>query len=193
MFTAAQLTRLLKPESKLERQTLQLPELQAGLSWGEPRFGHPEGKVAYHVLEIYENINQLKNVDDSLREQLRLIALTHDSFKHLEVKSTPRNWAMHHGAIARRAVQSTITDQIVLDIIEFHDEAYYCWRGARRLVNDDIVPRFTLETLLERIHPYLIPYMLFFRCDTLTGDKNPAPLKWFEDAVAEHMRNLNQY
>jgi hypothetical protein len=31
-------------------------------------------------------------------------------------------------------------------------------------------------------------YMLFFRIDTLTGDKNPAPLIWFEDAVAELKR-----
>jgi hypothetical protein len=178
-----QVIKMLKPENELELQLIQLPELYRGLLWGEPRFGHPEGKVLLHVLEIYGNINQLLHISDTLRRDLRIIALVHDAFKYQEDKGSPRNWNMHHGAIARRAVQHIIQDQDVLDIIELHDEAYYCWRGSRRLANDDIEPRFTLDTLLKRIQPFLITYMLFFRCDTLTGDKNPAPLKWFEDSI----------
>ena len=26
-------------------------------------------------------------------------------------------------------------------------------------------------------------YYLFFKCDTSTGDKNPAPMKWFEKTM----------
>jgi hypothetical protein len=183
-----QVIELLKPENELELKLIQLPELYRGLLWGEPRFGHPEGKVLFHVLEIYRNINQLLHIDAALRHDLRIIALVHDAFKYQEDKGSPRNWYMHHGSIARRAVEGIIQDTALLDIIELHDEAYYCWRGSRRLANDDIQPRFTFETLMDRLQPFLVTYMLFFRCDTLTGDKNPAPLKWFEDAVAELSR-----
>ncbi len=187
-MTAAQLIKLLKPENEVEQQLILLPELQRGLLWGEPRFGHPEGKVVYHVQEVYENIDALKHLDDGRRSRLRLIALAHDAFKHLEVKGQPRDWELHHGSIARRAVQSLIADETILDIIELHDEAYYCWRGHRQLANDDLQPRYSVEMLLEKVEPFLLDYMLFFRCDTLTGDKNPAPLKWFEDIVAELTR-----
>jgi hypothetical protein len=180
-----QVIKLLKPETELELQLIQLPELYVGLLWGEPRFGHPEGQVIYHIQEIYANIDQLHHLTTDMRAQLRVVALTHDSFKYQEEKSVPRNWEMHHGSIAMRKTASLIGDQVTRDLIELHDEAYYCWRQWRNLSTDDIKPRYTVETLLQRVEPFLIPYMLFFRCDTLTGDKNPAPLKWFEEVIAE--------
>ena len=33
-------------ETELERKLLDDPRLRAGLEWGAPRFGHPEGLVA---------------------------------------------------------------------------------------------------------------------------------------------------
>jgi hypothetical protein len=187
-MTSAQIKKLLKPESELESKLLLLPELQSGLLWGEPRFGHPEGKVVYHVEEIFSNIDQLNNLPAALRAQLRIIAIVHDAFKHLEVKSHPRNWDLHHGTLARKATEHLLDDAQIQDIIELHDEAYYCWRGYRQLAHDDIQPRYTLDSLVTRIEPFLMEYMLFFRIDTLTGDKNPAPLIWFEDAVTELKR-----
>ena len=53
------------------------PRLRAGLEWGAPRFGHPEGRVGEHVATMLAAIPS----DDPLRGDLRFLALTHDSFK----------------------------------------------------------------------------------------------------------------
>ena len=36
---------LLQPENEGEAQLLTIPEFRGGLLWGEPRFGHPEGRL----------------------------------------------------------------------------------------------------------------------------------------------------
>jgi hypothetical protein len=184
-ITIDQILQLIPPETELEQKLMLLPEVQQGLVWGKPRFGHPEGQVVYHVQEIYKNIDALPNLDTRVRRDLRLTALLHDAFKYCESKSSPRNWEFHHGAIASRFAQKHLNNPLVIDLIALHDEAYYCWRNYKQLSNDDIKPRYTVSALIHLISPFLQEYLLFFRCDTLTGDKNPAPLKWFEDIVAE--------
>lgn len=57
MSRSASLIRLIKPETELERELLHTPEFQVGMCWGEPRFGHPEGKVGLHVREVLDNID----------------------------------------------------------------------------------------------------------------------------------------
>ena len=46
---------LLQPETELERRLILHPTIREGLQWGEPRYGHPEGKVVYHIADIFEN------------------------------------------------------------------------------------------------------------------------------------------
>ncbi|TXB61384.1 HD domain-containing protein [Phaeodactylibacter luteus] len=173
---------LLQPETVLERQLLQDPQFIQGLFWGTPRYGHPEGQVYKHITEVLANIDRLA-VPLPDRRKLRLIALVHDTFKYLEARQVPRDWSRHHGMLARLFMESYTEDPVILDLIELHDEAYYCWRhihlyqqpkkGARRL-----------EQLLARLGNALQLYYLFFKCDTQTGDKNPAPLLWFESHIS---------
>ena len=170
----------LQPETDLERFLVLHPDVRAGLGWGEPRYGHPEGRVLNHVPEIFDNLNQLSpplSTDD--RARLRLITLLHDSFKYKEDKNEPRDWTQHHGILARQFAEHFITDTIVLDILELHDEAYYCWRCA---VLDDEIEQATarFNWLLQRIGYCVQLYYVFFKCDTRTGDKTQAPVKWFE-------------
>lgn len=174
---------LLRPETALEKLLINTPEFHHGLLWGEPRFGHPEGKVAYHIREVFENIDRIPNISRFDRGRLRLIALIHDTFKFAEDRSRPRDWSKHHGILARQFFEHFTDDQLMLDIIETHDDAYYAWLGTRH-------EQFMLENshksidfLLERIGPNLQLYYLFFKCDTQTGDKTQAPLVWFESHV----------
>ena len=51
---------LLKPETDIENQLINDPDFKEGLFWGKPRYGHPEGKVIYHIAEVLKNIDQLK-------------------------------------------------------------------------------------------------------------------------------------
>ena len=170
----------LKPETDLERQLALHPDVKAGLGWGEPRYGHPEGKVLYHIPEIYVNLNQLNPpLSKKECEQLRLITLLHDAFKYIEDKGYPRDWSRHHSILARQFSEAFITDKTILDIIELHDEAYYCLR--LEVLEDELeeaAARF--QVLLSRIGYCLQLYYIFFKCDTRTGDKTQAPVKWFE-------------
>lgn len=170
----------LKPETDLECQLALHPYVKAGLGWGEPRYGHPEGKVLYHIPEIFININRLTPpLSKKEREQLRLITILHDAFKYIEDKGYPRDWSRHHSILARQFSEAFITDKTVLDIIELHDEAYYCWR-LDVLEDEPEQAEARFQALLQRIGYCLQLYYVFFKCDTRTGDKTQAPVKWFE-------------
>ena len=173
----------LRPESKLEKEILSEPEFVRGLMWGKPRFGHPEGKVLYHVREVLDNIDRLP-IAAPLRRELRLAAYVHDSFKHLEDKSGyPRDWSKHHAVFARQFLQAYTDDCGLLDLVELHDEAYYSWRHLH-LYEQEQKGNERLQSLLDRLGAHRQRYYLFFKCDTRTGDKNQAPLKWFEKTIS---------
>lgn len=171
---------LLRPETDLERTLLQVPEFRQGLLWGEPRFGHPEGKIVLHIREVLDNVDQIGNLTKEQRQQLRLITLVHDTFKYAEDRSRPRDWNKHHGVLARRFLERYSNDQTVLDIVETHDDAYYAWLGQKHEEFGTENPHKSLDNLLQRVGYCSQLYYLFFKCDTQTGDKTQAPLKWFE-------------
>jgi hypothetical protein len=179
-MTEQDIFHILQPETDLERRLISQPAMLEGLAWGEPRYGHPEGKVVYHVVDVFENIRRLSPaLGANAYRQMRLIALLHDSFKYVESKQIPRDWTRHHGILARKFAESFIQEKTILDIIELHDEAYYCWRLA--VLDDEIHQadaRF--QWILDRCGYCFQLYYTFFRCDTATGDKTQAPVKWFE-------------
>ena len=171
----------LEAEGTLERRLIGMPEFRRGLLWGVPRYGHPEGEVYKHVNEVNLNIDRLP-VDADTRARLRLISLVHDTFTYLEDKGPQRDWSKHHGMLGRRFLEKYSDDEVVLDIVELHDEAYYCWRTISLFnLADDGERR--LRRLLSRLGDSLLLYYLFFKCDTLTGDKIGAPLFWFEKNI----------
>ncbi|MDZ7879116.1 MAG: HD domain-containing protein [Saprospiraceae bacterium] len=179
-MTEQDILNLLQPETELERRLILEPAMLEGLMWGEPRYGHPEGKVVYHIVDVFENIRRVSPpLSNKAVEQMRLVALLHDSFKYIESKEFPRDWTRHHSILARQFAEKFINDTVVLDIIELHDEAYYCWRLA---VLDDETEQAEarFQSLLQRCYYCFQLYYTFFRCDTATGDKTQAPVKWFE-------------
>lgn len=175
------ITEELQPETEVEKKFIEDPEFKKGLLWGKPRRGHPEGEVYKHIREVLDNIDQQETTEIQ-RRQLRLIAFSHDSFKHLEDRSHPRNWDLHHSKIARRFMEKWTDDEVVLDIIEMHDDVYHIWRFFHLYHNTEKGERRKAR-FLERIGDNLQLYALFFRCDTLTGDKDQRPLKWFEETM----------
>jgi hypothetical protein len=179
-MTEQDILQLLRPETDLERRLISQPAMLDGLAWGEPRYGHPEGKVVYHVVDVFDNIRRLSPaLSPNAYRQMRLIALLHDSFKYVEGKEIPRDWTKHHGILARKFAENFIQEKTILDIIELHDEAYYCWRLA--VLDDEIhQAEARFQWILDRCGYCFQLYYAFFRCDTATGDKTQAPVKWFE-------------
>jgi len=172
---------LLQPESTLEQQILADPEFVQGLDWGTPRYGHPEGQIYKHIREVLDNIDAL-SVAREEREKLRLIAFVHDTFKYKEHKGHPRDWSRHHAIYARKFLEKYTNDRGLLTITEWHDEAYYCW-CTQFLYHKPAQAGQRLQKLIDRLDDALQLYYYFFVSDTRTGDKNLAPLRWFERAV----------
>lgn len=191
-MTVKELRQQLQPETTLEASFLEEEDFVRGLQWGLPRYGHPEGNIWRHILEVNANIDrlpaevQMKKCSPGskrhFRESLRLISWVHDTFKNIEDKSSPRDWSRHHSVYARDFLANYIRDPQLLAVVELHDEAYYVWRLIK-LMQQEAEARERLHNLQERVGDYWQLYYLFFKCDTCTGDKNPAPLIWFEQQM----------
>lgn len=171
----------LQPETELEMRIIADPDFQAGLFWGTPRYGHPEGAIINHIPEVLANVDKL-DISPEMRRNLRLITFVHDSFKHIEDKGSPRDWSKHHGVYARKFLAKYVDDKLLLTITEMHDEAYYCWR-LFALYNRPETGQERLDYLLEKVGTELQLFYLFFKCDTQTGDKIQTPVRWFEQTV----------
>src|ERR1044072_9029599 len=119
----------LKPENPLEEKIIADPEFIAGMLYGKPRKGHPEGKVILHIEEVLRNVDKYCTPEN--REQLRLITILHDAFKYKVDHTQSKTGENHHAMIARRFAERYVTDTELLDIIELHDEAYNAWSTGK--------------------------------------------------------------
>ena len=170
---------LIKPETELETRIIQDPEFVEGAMWGKPRSGHPEGEVIYHIGEVLENVNKYSNPEN--REKLRLIGITHDTFKNKVNRKKPRSGENHHALIARRFSERYISDSEVLGIIELHDEAYNSWQVGNRKNWQKAQERAT--RLIGRLGSSINLYLAFYNCDNKTGDKSRDNFLWFQNLI----------
>lgn len=171
---------IIKPETKLEELIISDSEFIEGALWGEPRRGHPEGKVIYHIKEVLDNVDKYSNNYD--REKLRLISIIHDTFKHKVDRDKPRIGENHHAMIARRFAEKYITDKSILDIIELHDEAYNAWRTGN-MRNDWVYARRRAKRMIDRIGDNIEIFLKFYKCDNETGDKENLGYDWFIEQI----------
>jgi hypothetical protein len=176
---------IIKPESELEKRIVSDPEFVEGAGYGKPRNGHPEGQVVYHIREVLDNVEKFSTPEN--REDLRLIAIIHDTFKFKVDSTKPRSGMNHHAMIARKFAEKFIQiPEYVLDIIELHDEAYNAWQQGGRKGDwykaekraGALVDKLQTETRIKL-------YMAFYKCDNLTGDKEQDNYEWFEGFVFE--------
>jgi hypothetical protein len=174
-------------ETKLEQKLLDFPEFLEGLFWGTPRYGHPEGKVLYHIREVLDNIEKL-TIPALDRERLRLVAIVHDTFKYIEDRSVQRDWSQHHSLLARRFFEQLSDDKVVLNLLELHDEAYYAWRFHKAGCFGECERR--LEKIVKYLNNDLQLFYAFFKCDTSTGDKDPTPVFWFENLFEAKIKKI---
>lgn len=182
--TAGDLVEGFEPENALETAVGADPELVRGLAWGEPRPGHPEGRVARHVADLLTQID-LWAERGGRRADLRFIALVHDSFKYREHDWLPHAGPNHHAARARRFAERHTADERLLAVIELHDRPYHLWRRARRLHTGR--RSRAVARLLERL-PDVDLFVRFVELDGSTEGKDPDPFRWFTAQVANRAR-----
>lgn len=168
-------------ENDVERAIISDPRWERGAAWGEPRPGHPEGRIDLHVAEVLENLDQL-GLDSETRRKLRVVALVHDTFKNEVDNTKPKSGANHHAVIARHFVERYIREPDVLEIVELHDEAYNSWSiGSRR--GDWSKATDRAKRLIKRLGRRLDLFLAFYRADNAAGEKRAEPLEWFENLV----------
>jgi hypothetical protein len=174
---------LLQPETALEQQIISSQEWIEGASWGEPRPGHPEGAVIFHILEVLDNVDKFYG-NSPLREKLRIISIIHDTFMYKVDITVPKDGENHHAMIARRFAEKFIEDVAILDIIQTHDDAYGAWNKGKR--EGDWVKALELaHQLIADLGPNLELYLSFYQCDNFTGDKTAEPYEWFKEIATE--------
>jgi hypothetical protein len=175
--------KIIKPENGREEAICADADFIAGASYGKPRSGHPEGAVIYHIEEVLGNIDKFYN-DDEDRARLRLIAITHDTFKNKVNQNLPKFGDNHHGAIAKNFAEKFCHDTNVLQVILLHDDAYNAWSAGGRH-GDWYKAKRRAEKLINDLNALdnLDLYMKFYRCDNATGDKSQDNYDWFNDLI----------
>lgn len=160
------------PDTALERALLADPLLQAGLDWGAPRFGHPEGRVRAHVAAMLAAIPS----DDPLRNDLRFLALLHDSFKSELQPDQPWSAENDHAMLARRFAARYTTDERLLTTLRLHDEPYWIWQNSQ-------APDKAMQRLLKQL-PDLELFARFVELDAANEGKDLTFLWWFRRELA---------
>jgi hypothetical protein len=169
---AVSVTTAVLPTTRLEERLLAAPELRAGLAWGSPRWGHPEGAVGKHVAAMLSRIDD----EDPLRADLRVLALLHDSFKAAVRPGLRWSRDNDHAVLARRFAARFTDDERLLAALELHDEPYWIWSNAG-------APEDGLTAVLARIpDPEL--YARFVELDASTEGKDLSFLWWFRRELA---------
>jgi hypothetical protein len=168
------------PETELERRLAADPVLQEGLAWGEPRRGHPEGSVGAHVADLLGTIERWGETGKR-REELRLLALVHDSLKYRVQNWRPKTGENHHAMRARRFAESYIDDERLLATIEQHDRPYSLWRKMRRRGRPD---EHAFTEMVDRI-PDVDLFLRFVELDGSTEGKNHEPIRWLKAELAQ--------
>jgi hypothetical protein len=167
-----------EPETDVERRLADDPALIAGLIWGEPRPGHPEGPVGAHVTDLLGKIDQCGETGDRRRE-LRFLVLVHDAFKNRVHEWLPKSGANHHAARARHFAERFTDDERLLATLEHHDRPYGLWRKMRRKGQLD---RDAFDHMMAHIpDPEL--FLRFVELDGSTDGKDPEPINWFREEL----------
>jgi len=174
---------IIKPENGIETAIVDDAVFIEGAMYGKIRHGHPEGQVIYHIKEVLENIDNFYGKDED-RMNLRLIAITHDTFKNKVNQNLPKSGDNHHGSIARKFAEKFFNHDQILTVIALHDDAYNAWSvGGRH--GDWYKAKRRAEMLIKTLEmaDCLDLYIKFYHCDNATGDKSQENYDWFMELI----------
>jgi hypothetical protein len=176
-MTKEEIIELLKPETDLEKIIINDPMFIEGVLYGPVRPGHPEGKILFHIRDIFKNIEDGQYITPDERIKLRIIALFHDTCKFQINRDLPRIGKNNHGYLARKFAENYITDDDILQVIHYHDTAYNIWKRSikRNKLEDGEKDLIKLIGTINDINLYT----WFYMCDNSTGDKTQGDFDWF--------------
>jgi hypothetical protein len=160
------------------------PRYQNNLEYGEPRAGHPEGKIKFHIVELEENLKKLaaRGITDEQYWKLKFLIHVHDTFKAEAIPNSRILSPNSHASLARKFAAEFIDDLDLLNMIQLHDVNYALWLQFDRTGSYDI-ERF--NNLLDTIQDWDL-FMMFLIVDGSTAGKERSKLVWFLQEVAKY-------
>jgi hypothetical protein len=160
------------------------PRYQKNIEYGEPRSGHPEGKIKFHIAELEENLEKLaaRGISEEQYWKLKLLIHVHDTFKAEAIPDSPIISPNSHASLARKFASEFTDDEDLLHMIQFHDVNYAIWLQFDRTGSYDI-QRF--NNLLDTIQDWDL-FLIFIIIDGSTKGKERFKLIWFIQEVAKY-------
>lgn len=173
--------------SAVERVTSD-PRYLKNIEYGEPRPGHPEGKVRYHIAELEEKLESLKlnGISDEQYWKLKFLIHIHDTFKAEAVVNSPIAHPQSHASLARNFASEFTDDADLLNMVQYHDINFALWKQFRRTGFYD-VERLSdlLATIIDREL-----FLMFLILDESTNGKDPAKTGWFINEVGKYKKTF---
>jgi hypothetical protein len=160
------------------------PRYQENIEHGEPRPGHPEGELKYHIAALEKNLDLLKSrgISEEQYWKLKFMIHIHDLFKREALPNVRIIDRRSHASMAREYASRFTDDLDLLNMLQFHDENYALWKQVRAVGVYD-VERF--GNLLETIKDWDL-FLMFLIVDGCTMGKDRAVLEWFFTEVEKY-------
>ena len=160
------------------------PRYQRNVEYGEPRAGHPEGKIKFHIAELEENLERLraKGISEEQYWKLKFLIHVHDTFKAEAIPNSPILSSASHASLARAFAAEFTSDEDLLNMIQLHDVNYALWLQFDRTGSYD---RQRFHHLLETIQDWEL-FLMFLIVDGSTKGKERYKLIWFLEEVAKY-------
>jgi len=159
------------------------PRYRKNVEYGEPRPGHPEGKVRNHIAELEANLEALApGVSQSDYWKLKFLIHVHDTFKAEAAPDVPIVHPRSHASLARSFAAEFTDDADLLNMIQFHDENYALWL---QFAHSGAYNAGRFDKLLKTIKDWDL-FLTFLIIDGCTAGKERAKLAWFIEEVKKH-------
>lgn len=165
-------------------QVVSDPRYQINVEYGQPRAGHPEGKIKFHIAEMEENLEKLARhgISEEQYWKLKFLIHVHDTFKAEAIPDSPILSPTSHASLARRFASEFTNDEDLLNMIQLHDVNYALWQQFERTGSYDL-QRF--DDLLDTIQDWDL-FMMFLIIDGSTRGKGRSKLFWFIQEVLKY-------
>jgi hypothetical protein len=169
------------------KQIVSDPRYLKNIEYGEPRSGHPEGKVKYHIAELEEILEKFApRISDEQYWKLKFLIHVHDAFKANAIPNSRIENPNSHASLARKFASEFTDDADLLNMLQFHDVNFALWKEYAATGSYDF-ERFS--RLLDTIVDWDL-FLIFLLIDGSSIGKDPEKLRWFVAEVRKHKKTV---
>lgn len=157
---------------------------QKNIEYGEPKPGHLEGKLKFHIADLVENLERLRKrgISDEDYWKLKFMIHVHDLLKAEAQSNTPTLHSQNHATLAKEFASEFTNDADLLNMIQYHDENFELWQEylqTKKYSNE----RF--QNLLKSIQNWDL-FLMFVIIDGCTKGKDHEKLGWFINEIRKY-------